>query len=59
MTLVEKILQIYTDLTISDFTFHRGGTIMVESTVEKGEYIKEWNHLTYARPTQEQLDAVE
>jgi len=57
MALYEKIIAIYTDLTISDFSPR--GTIVIQNDNDgKGDYIKEWNHPTHARPTQEQLDAI-
>lgn len=52
MTLSEKIMQIYPDLTENDFK-----TIIVlqNDLDEKGDYIKEWNHQTYQQPSQDQL----
>jgi hypothetical protein len=56
MTLVEKIMIIYSELTIEDFL----RTIIIQDDSDgNGPYIKEWNHPTLARPTQEQLDSVE
>ena len=50
MTTVEKIKALYPELTDNDF---------LESIVVwdegKGDYIKEWNHPTLPRPTEEQL----
>jgi len=54
-TLYEKIKTIYNDLTENDFL----ETIKLQNDSDgKGDYIKEWNHPTHARPTQEQLDAI-
>ena len=58
MTLYEKITTLYTDLTDADFAPE--GTIMLQNDSDgKGDYIKEWNHPTLAKPTQEQLDGVQ
>ena len=58
MTLVEKIISIYPVLTIQDFGYK--GTINIQDDSDgKGAYIKEWNHSSLARPTQEQLDSLE
>ena len=57
MTLYEKIKTIYTELTESDFR-PIGGTIRLEDAGE-GSYIAKWEHPTLARPTKEQLEAIE
>jgi hypothetical protein len=58
MTLYEKIKQIHPSLTDADFA-QTTGTIMLQNDSDgKGDYIKEWNHPTLAKPTQEQLDAI-
>jgi len=58
MTLYEKITTLYPDLTNADFAPE--GTIMLQNDSDgKGDYIKEWNHPTLAKPTQEQLDGVQ
>ena len=49
----EKITSIYPELTIADFHPVRG-TILLQDDGE-GAYIKEWNHPTLAKPTDEQL----
>lgn len=60
MTLYEKIKTLYTELTDADFMPHGEGTIMLQNDSDgKGDYIKEWNHPTLAKPTQEQLDGVQ
>ena len=52
MTLYEKIKALYPELTDSDFL----DTIRLQNDSDgKGDYIKEWNHPTFARPTEEQL----
>jgi len=58
MTLYEKITTLYTELTSDDFAPE--GTIMLQNDSDgKGDYIKEWNHPTLAKPTQEQLDGIQ
>jgi hypothetical protein len=47
----EKIIAIYPELTNFDFA---SGIITLQND-GKGDYIKEWNHPTLARPTEEQL----
>jgi hypothetical protein len=52
MTLYEKIKAIYPELTDRDFM----DTIRLQNDSDgKGDYIKEWNHPTLARPTDDQL----
>ena len=59
MTLYEKITTLYAELTDADF-MPTTGTIMLQNDSDgKGDYIKEWNHPTLAKPTQEQLDGVQ
>jgi len=58
MTLYEKITTLYPDLTDADFAPE--GTIMLQNDSDgKGDYIREWNHPTLAKPTQAQLDGVQ
>jgi hypothetical protein len=52
MTLYDKIKSLYPELTDRDFMT----TIRLQNDSDgKGDYIKEWNHPTLARPTAEQL----
>ena len=52
MTLVEKIKALYPTLQDSDFL----DTIRLQNDSDgKGDYIKEWNHPTLPRPTEEEL----
>ena len=52
MTLYEKIKALYHELQDADFL----DTIILQNDSDgKGDYIKEWNHPTLARPTEEQL----
>jgi len=58
MTLVDKIKQIHPSLTDADFALE--GTIMLQNDSDgKGDYIAHWNHPTLAKPTEEQLGAIE
>lgn len=61
MTLYEKILNIYPELNQSDFEAtpqnNRTPNILLQNDGE-GDYIKEWNHPTLTKPTEEQLDGV-
>ena len=52
MTLYDKIKTLYPELQDADFMT----TIRLQNDSDgKGDYIKEWNHPTLARPTEEQL----
>lgn len=53
MTLYEKICAVYPSLQASDF-HPINGTIHLQND-GKGDYIKEWNHPTLAKPTQKEL----
>jgi len=48
----DKIMALYPSLTSQDFTTV---IILQNDSNGKGDYIKEWNHPTLARPTEEQL----
>jgi hypothetical protein len=57
MTLYEKIITLYDNLSLNDFG--RFGTILLQNDSDgKGDYIAKWEHPTLAKPTQEQLDGV-
>jgi hypothetical protein len=50
--LYDKIIAIYPSLTTQDFFT----VITLQNDSDgRGDYIKEWNHPTLARPTDEQL----
>jgi hypothetical protein len=52
MTLYEKIMALYPELTARDFIT----TIRLKNDSDgKGDYIAAWDHPTLARPTPEQL----
>jgi len=56
MTLYDKIMALYPDLQPQDFMT----TIRLQNDSDgRGDYIKEWTHPTYPRPTDEQLGASE
>jgi len=59
MTLYEKITTLYPSLTDADFSPIEGTIMLQNDSDGKGDYIKEWNHPTLAKPTQEQLDGVQ
>ena len=59
MTLYEKIITLYPDLTSEDFAPDTGTIMLQNDSDGNGDYIKEWNHPTLAKPTQEQLDGVQ
>ena len=58
MTLYEKIKQIHPSLTDADFAPINGTIVLQNDSDGNGDYIKEWNHPTLAKPTQEELDNV-
>ena len=52
MTLYEKIISIYPELTDNDFMT----VIKLQNDSDgKGDYIAKWEHPTLARPTNEEL----
>jgi hypothetical protein len=51
----EKIIALYPELTNSDFSPFSGTIQLQNDSDGKGDYIKEWNHPTLAKPTDEQL----
>ena len=56
MNLVDKIMALYPSLTQQDFVT----VITLQNDSDgKGDYIAKWEHPTLAKPTQEQLDAVQ
>ena len=57
MTLYEKIISIYPELTIQDFNPILGTIHLQNDSDGKGDYIAKWEH-TLPRPTDEQLGAV-
>jgi hypothetical protein len=59
MTLYEKIISIYSELTIDNFNPISGTIALQNDSDGRGDYITKWEHPTLVRPTQEQLDSVE
>lgn len=53
MTLYEKIIALYPELT--DYDFADGDIILQDNSDGNGAYIKTWNHPTLAKPTDEEL----
>ncbi len=58
MTLYEKIIILYPSLNMDDFMPITGTIILQNDSDGKGDYIKSWNHPSFAKPTQEQLDNI-
>ena len=57
MTLVQKIMALYPELTIDDFM---NGIILVRNDSNgTPDYLDQWNHSSLTRPTQAQLDSLE
>lgn len=57
MTLYEKIIQLYPELEGYDFAF--SAITLQNDSDGRGDYIAKWEHPTLAKPTQEQLDAIQ
>jgi hypothetical protein len=55
MTLYEKIIAIYPELTLNDFDFAYGKIKLQNDSDGKGDYIAKWEHPTLPRPTDEEL----
>ena len=55
MNLVEKIFQIYPNLTNIDFMEH---VILQDDSNGQGAYIAKWEHPSLAKPTDDQLKAI-
>jgi len=56
MTLYDKIISLYPELTESDFLT----VITLQNDSDgKGDYIAKWEHPTLPRPTDDQLGATE
>ena len=55
MTLYEKVMTLYPDLQPQDFLT----VIRLQNDSDgKGDYIAEWNHPTYPKPTDSELEAI-
>lgn len=51
----DKLIKLYPELTIEDFLPFKGTIFLQNDSDGKGDYIKEWNHPTLSKPTDEQL----
>jgi hypothetical protein len=54
--LYEKIITLYPELSEKDFIPFTGTIRLQNDSDGKGDYIKEWNHPTLPKPTEEQLN---
>lgn len=59
MSLLEKIISIYPNLSLDDFASPTATIRLQNDSDGRGDYIREWNHPTLPRPTDEQLAGVE
>ena len=59
MTLTEKVLKLYPDLTDTDFVGSKATIVLQNDSDGRGDYIAKWEHPEYPQPTQEQLDGIE
>jgi len=58
MTLFEKIMALYPELTDTDFLPDSNCILLRNDSDGRGDYIAEWNHPVYPKPTDEQLAEV-
>jgi hypothetical protein len=58
MSLYDKIISLYPELTIADFNSAFGTIMLQDDSDGRGSYIAKWEHPTLAQPTKEQLDGV-
>ena len=58
MTLYDKIIKIYPQLTPLDFLPGTGKISLRNDADERGDYIEKWENQTYPKPTDEQLAAI-
>lgn len=59
MSLYDKIIALYPDLKTEDFAPVIGTIVLQNDSDGNGDYIKEWNHPTLLKPTDEQLSGAE
>jgi len=59
MTLPEKIKSIYPSITDDDFSGLNATIHLRNDSDGRGDYIKEWNHPTFERPTDLALESLE
>ena len=58
-SLAEKICILYPDLKLTDFIPMNNIIVVRNDGDGKGDYIDVWNHPTYSKPTQQQLDEIQ
>lgn len=58
MTLHEKITALYPEIKPGDFSPTVGVIRLQNDSDGRGDYIAEWNHSVYPKPTDEQLAGV-
>lgn len=58
MSLYDKIIALYPQLTDEDFALPMGTIMLQDNSNDEGAYIAQWNHPTLTQPTQEQLDEI-
>jgi len=58
MNLFQKIIIIYPNLTIEDFS-SRGTIVLQNDSDGRGDYIAKWEHPTFEKPTDAQLEAIQ
>jgi hypothetical protein len=55
MTLPEKIIALYPELSVEDLMNPFGPIRLQNDSDGRGDYIASWTHPIYAKPTEEQL----
>ena len=55
MSLYDKLIELYPELTPADFNPFTGTIVLQNDSDGKGDYIRSWAHPTLLRPTDEQL----
>jgi hypothetical protein len=58
MELYAKIMLLYPLLTEKDFAPVTGTIVLQNDSDGRGDYIREWDHPTFPKPTDEQLAGV-
>jgi hypothetical protein len=58
MTLYDKIIVLYPELTVQDFMPNIGTIQLQNDSDGKGDYIAKWEHPTLAKPTDKELEGV-
>jgi hypothetical protein len=53
--LYDKLIKLYPELTMEDFTPAIGVITLQNDSDGKGDYIAKWDHPTLSRPTDEEL----